>query len=304
MYVRARSAVNPKRKGNFDISDTSKIKHTKVGIWDLYEEKAPELSKIPFYDFISSRFSVEPVLEIWQNAPHIWRMLVDVANIEGCWWLLGMVVLIDLIASLIPAMTLWYSSQFLTIVQTAIDHRTVDTSLLFRICMGRFVCSGLHIFLGRLKTYLRRPLNFRVGQFYSQRQIHCLARLDVPTFSDPSLKRQTLNVRGASTGIVMNTITRTMGIVTSITQLTSQLGVLIGVLRNQQDAPLLAVISFAYSSFQYITSRRGLVQADVYAATTRDEDYLKMQGILQTLRAEKHRKEIVAGNMWKYMHSG
>lgn len=35
------------RKGVFNPEDATQVKHTKLGVWDLYEEKEPELANIP-----------------------------------------------------------------------------------------------------------------------------------------------------------------------------------------------------------------------------------------------------------------
>ncbi|KAF5351573.1 hypothetical protein D9758_007222 [Tetrapyrgos nigripes] len=294
---RRMGAINPDRKGTFDISDSSNVQHTEIGVWDLYEEIVPELTRLPFYEFWSSRVNVELLLELSRNAPFVWRMFTDIlTNVEGCWWLLGI---------LIPAITLWYSSQLLKIVQTAIDERTVDTSLLIHICIGRFACSAMNILLSNLQVVFSRPLGFRIRQFYTHKQIHCMARLDVPTFSDPSLQRQMQSAFGMNVGndLAMSTVTRTMNIVTSGTRLVSQLGVLLSVLRDQTDGPLLAVICFVQTIFQHWRRDQSWIKSEVYAATTRNDDYLKMEGIKQAINSDQHRKEIVAGNMGKYMHS-
>ena len=42
----------------------------------------------------------------------------------------------------------------------------------------------------------------------------------------------------------------------------------------------------------------------VWAATTRNLDYIKMVGLRKAVKESAYRKEIVAGNMWEYMYSG
>ena len=42
----------------------------------------------------------------------------------------------------------------------------------------------------------------------------------------------------------------------------------------------------------------------VWAATTRDEDYLKLQGLKRLVSDASHRKEVVAGNLDQYIVSG
>lgn len=42
----------------------------------------------------------------------------------------------------------------------------------------------------------------------------------------------------------------------------------------------------------------------VWAATTTDADYIRMEGLKRAVNDASHRKEIVAGGMWEYMVSG
>lgn len=42
----------------------------------------------------------------------------------------------------------------------------------------------------------------------------------------------------------------------------------------------------------------------VWAATTKDTDYIRMEGMKRAISDNAHRKEIVAGGMWRYMITG
>lgn len=42
----------------------------------------------------------------------------------------------------------------------------------------------------------------------------------------------------------------------------------------------------------------------VWAATTKDADYIRMEGMKRLISDDIHRKEIVAGGMWEYLLSG
>ncbi|KAG6806697.1 hypothetical protein H0H87_002351, partial [Tephrocybe sp. NHM501043] len=90
----------PPRKGKFDPSDTKNVKQSSVGVWDLYEEIQPELAHIPG----SSR--LEPYLEIKQNLPFVWRMLKDISSIRACWFHLALYLIVECVASLVPAISL------------------------------------------------------------------------------------------------------------------------------------------------------------------------------------------------------
>ena len=89
------------RKGIFNPEDTARVKHTRLGVWDLYEEKEPELDLLPGL----SRF--ERYLTLKQTMPYIWRMVKDIGSIRSCWPLLLAYLALELIAALIPAAVLW-----------------------------------------------------------------------------------------------------------------------------------------------------------------------------------------------------
>lgn len=82
------------------------MKHTKVGVWDLYEEKEPELANIPG----SSR--LERLLAMRQSLPYLWQMLKDIGSIRSCWWLLVGYMVLVVVSAMIPAAALWYVSLF------------------------------------------------------------------------------------------------------------------------------------------------------------------------------------------------
>ena len=88
-------------QGTFDVEDDRRVKHTKIGVWDLYEERVSQ-SWLP-----SSFPAIEEYLQVFQNVPYVWKMVKDIAGIQGCWLLLTLYVVIDIISSLIPALSLW-----------------------------------------------------------------------------------------------------------------------------------------------------------------------------------------------------
>ncbi|KAF8060884.1 P-loop containing nucleoside triphosphate hydrolase protein [Lyophyllum atratum] len=275
----------PKRKGTFNPTD-SNVKHSKVGVWDLYEEIHPELANVP----ASSR--LEPYLEMANNAPYAWRMLKDIGSIRACWFLLAVYLAIECVASLIPAINASFEK-----VQSAVDRRVVDKRLLFEIAAGRLVC----LFLARLLRYGKKrcvtPLNHRIKQHYAVHSFHAMARLDVPTFADDAVQRQLEQSvsPNSHTTIAWDTVATALYGLTTLLQLASQLSVLISVLRGQRDGPLLATV-FARNTF-----RRGLVSAGVWAATTKNADYVRMEGMKRTVSDTVHRKEIVAGGLQHYL---
>jgi hypothetical protein len=88
----------------FDTEDSKNVKHSRLGVWDLYEEKHPKLSRIPG----ASR--AESYLEIAQSLPYVWRMIKDIGGINNCWLLLSLYLFVIILGSLVPAVALWYSS--------------------------------------------------------------------------------------------------------------------------------------------------------------------------------------------------
>jgi hypothetical protein len=92
---------------------TTPIKHKKFGLWDLYVEVDDH---IPYY-IQWPAISLQPYI---QSAPYAWRMIKDITSIPKCRVLLAAYVLTELAAALIPALTLSYSGQMLSIVNLSI----------------------------------------------------------------------------------------------------------------------------------------------------------------------------------------
>ena len=93
------------------------IKHTKLGLWDLYVEIDDHTPYIQL-----PAVSLQPYI---QSAPYVWRMIRDITSIPKCRVLLAAYVLIELVAALVPALTLSYSGQMLSIVNQSIFDLTL-----------------------------------------------------------------------------------------------------------------------------------------------------------------------------------
>lgn len=94
------------KKGVFNPEDADRVKHTRLGVWDLYEEKIPEVDSLAPVPIPVPKW--ERYLEIKRDLPYIWRMFKDVASIRSCWSLLGLYSILELVSALLPAVTLWY----------------------------------------------------------------------------------------------------------------------------------------------------------------------------------------------------
>jgi hypothetical protein len=91
------------RPGKFDPEDTDRVKHTSVGVWDLYEERQKaDMPPIPG----SSR--LETYAQIIQCTPYVVRMLKDILSIKRCRVFLSAYLVVELLTSLEPAISLWY----------------------------------------------------------------------------------------------------------------------------------------------------------------------------------------------------
>ncbi|KAF7319930.1 ABC transporter related protein [Mycena kentingensis (nom. inval.)] len=291
-------AVNEDKEGVFNPEDTSKVRHTKVGIWDFYEELDPKTKYVPN--------SILPRLESWAairgSWPFIWRMLSEISSIPGCLWLLAAYLANTLVISLIPAIELWYSALLLQIVQDAVEHRVFDRNILFKVVLSRLGCNLATRMLHYAGTKLYRPLNERIRQYYAVQLFSARARLDVPTYSDSSVLRQLDGVQVSSrTSLAWNSVLETFQIVTTAVELISQFSVLITMLRNQRDGVLLATLSFGQVVFHKIIPRSSRMPAGVWAATTRDADYLRSIGLRKFVHDQLHRKELVAGGLAEYL---
>ncbi|KAK0202956.1 P-loop containing nucleoside triphosphate hydrolase protein [Desarmillaria ectypa] len=297
MYGRPRKQRSTRRKGVFDPSDNKTVTYTRVGVWDLYQEKPEVLTQIPW----SSR--LEPYVEMLGNMPYFWRMLRDIGSIRSCWILLGLNLLVHILGALIPAVALWYSGQLLNIVQIAIDERTVDKTLLFHVAAGRVACSLFSRLISRAKQYIHPTLNSQIKQYYSIHMFHAVARLDLPTFDDPAVQKQLEQTSAVDSGstVAWGTVNAIVNIFSTAVQLVSQLVVLIRVVHDQPDGPLIAILSFGQALFQNEGRHARHINASVWAATTKDEDYIRSEGLKRLIINPTHRKEIVAGGMWEYL---
>ncbi|TCD60798.1 hypothetical protein EIP91_009511 [Steccherinum ochraceum] len=289
-----RRRISGKRKGVFNPDDATRIKHTRLGVWDLYEEKAPEVEHVPGVSYW------ERYLEIRRDLPYVWTMLKDVGSIRSCWSLLFCYATIEAFTSLLPAANLWLKGQMIKIVQVAVDTRSVDKLFLTQITIGLTAVELLLRISFYSKTSISRPLSARIKQFYSGHLFHANARLDVPTFDDAAIQRQleaASNVQGTS--VAWSTLKNVFTLLAVILQVTSQASVLWQVLKDQPDGPLLAFLSVAYSLSEIFTWT-GQASRGVWAATTRSDDFIRLQGLKRLVVDATHRKEFVSGNLAQY----
>ncbi|KAI0694489.1 hypothetical protein C8T65DRAFT_698967 [Cerioporus squamosus] len=89
------------RKGVFNPEDKTRVKHTRIGVWDLYEEINPDLQHIPGSSWIEKTF------EAYACLPYLLRMIRDILSIRSCFILICSYGVAEVLQALIPAASLW-----------------------------------------------------------------------------------------------------------------------------------------------------------------------------------------------------
>ncbi|KAJ7451050.1 P-loop containing nucleoside triphosphate hydrolase protein [Mycena latifolia] len=288
-------------EGTFNPEDTQNVRHTKIGIWDLYEQIEPKLKLVPW----SLRSKMETYHEMKGSFPYVVRMFKDIGSIgRTCYLLFAGYVALTVVLALIPAIELWYSGLLLKIVQNALEKRSVDRHLLLQVAASRLICAAVTRLLHHGQSLLYRPLNERIRQHYAVQTFHARARLDVPTYADSAVQRQLNDSNTSSrTSIAWTNVLTTLHLLSTAIELVSQFSVLVNMLRDQRDGPLLATLSFGHTLFRRKTGQRSWQPTGVWAATTKDPDYLRSVGMARVVHDQQHRKELVAGGLADYLLS-
>ncbi|KAF8198977.1 P-loop containing nucleoside triphosphate hydrolase protein [Pholiota molesta] len=222
-------------------------------------------------------------------------MLADIAAIAAIRPLLLAALALHLLDALVPAVHLACSARLLDILQTAVDHRTVDTHLLVSTMLGIVLSSAAKHFLRHLKIAVQNPLHRRIRSYYSLHIFAAVVRLDVPTYDDPAVQRQLeQSFNTPHSTVAYQAIAVALRVLSTAIQLLSQLSVLYAVLRNHPDAPLLILLCCTTAFFQWNKAHNDFARDGVWVATTADKDYIKAEGLKATVSDPDHRKEIVA----------
>ncbi|KAI0638773.1 P-loop containing nucleoside triphosphate hydrolase protein [Trametes polyzona] len=284
-------------KKTFKPDDARCVKHTRYGVWDLYEE-----IQTPFLLFPGAAM-LEQFAEVFKCLPYVRRMLKDVFALPYCAILLVAFFAAEVGKAFLPALALWFQVQLLQIMQTAIDTRTIDKDHLFKICAGRIACNVATHLAELFRGRVRASLMWRIRKWSDALLFRTRARLDVPTFETSSVQRQMEDAEpdsysGPAAWKAIETIS---GTVRAAAQTTAQVLVLTQALGDQRDGYLLAGLTMVSQTLVWF-SDLGLFggYSQVWAATTTDKDYVKMQGWLRAVKDASHRKEIVAGNLDEY----
>ncbi|KAG2157770.1 P-loop containing nucleoside triphosphate hydrolase protein [Suillus bovinus] len=279
--------------GEFDYKDARRYKHTRIGIWDLYEERRTRIRASP---------TLKMCAQIIQSTPLLVRMFKDVLSIRRCSVLLPAYFVVQVLISLIPAVSLWYSGQLLRLVETAMETRTVDTTVLVHFAAARLICTVAMRFLEYSLARITPPLRLYIKHFHTERMFHSAVRLDLPEFQTLSQTTALQNLEyDLPSVLIWETIQSLTDIAVIFIRLLSQLSVLSTVMWKQQDGLLLVVLSALQYILPWANTGKAVVRSLVWAATTTNEDFVHMQGLKRLAARLLHRQELVAGNLREHI---
>ncbi|KAF8588476.1 P-loop containing nucleoside triphosphate hydrolase protein [Ramaria rubella] len=275
-------------------ADGEHIKHTQIGVWDLYEDKRPQKERL------SSSTFLQRLDEVLTSLPYVLQAVTTLALL--CYYTLMLYLVAVLITSVLPATTLYYSGQLLHVVQSAIDTRSVDKTLLFRVLFYRVACATLRRLANLAQNWANIRIASKMRTHYAEHILHAHVRLDVPTYEDPATHGLLSSVVSSRSNVAWAGIRALISTVSTAIQLVTQLLVLLNVLKDQPDGTTLALLSFAEPVLTWIR-RPSHWRGGVWAATCRNSDYLRLQGLKHLVDDGDYRKELVAGNLEHYIQS-
>jgi hypothetical protein len=75
------------------------IEHSKVGVWDLFQERDQ------FVWYRPTSWKIDAYKEMWNDLPYLWKTVHDLSTVA--WPMLSLYLVLTLGKSLLPALTLW-----------------------------------------------------------------------------------------------------------------------------------------------------------------------------------------------------
>ena len=82
----------------------SYVEHIKMGVWDLY------IMRTRLSGYLPTSWKTDEYAQMWKDLPYLWRTLRDMSTVA--WPLLLLYLVITLVNSLVPALSLWYAGPF------------------------------------------------------------------------------------------------------------------------------------------------------------------------------------------------
>ncbi|KAI0757787.1 HlyB/MsbA family ABC transporter [Daedaleopsis nitida] len=275
------------------------VRHHRVGVWDVYMEDDPDGGRIAFGSALAKKVS-----ELTECAPYLVRMIRDVLDIPGCKLQVAIYAISDLVSGVIPAVSLLLEGELVGMasMDVALETRTVDTRYLLSICAGRIACTVATIALSKVRLRAEKKLSSRIRRWFALRSFRAYARLDVPTFGSTPVQQQLAASADEFSGntVVWDSVRMVADIVSSCAELGANCYMLLRALSGQKDGRALALVMTLYEALPTLSSIWRMSYQTAWACSTSNLDYMKMLGWKAAIKQQKHRKEIVAGNLTEY----
>ncbi|KAI0716184.1 HlyB/MsbA family ABC transporter [Cerioporus squamosus] len=272
------------------------VTHERVGIWDYYDEKDPD-GRVPLLLAVAKQYS-----QLRQCAPYVGRMIKDVAGFPGCKVRLGVYAVTEHLIGLVPALSLWYQSRLVEMLEVALKTGNVDTRRLLQICASRILCTVVSMILQSIRARARNTLNMRIRRWFALHAFRAFARLDVPTFTRREVQTK---LSAASDDYGQTVMWQTLRMATEnaslCTQFSAQAFVLLKALQGHRGGRFLALIALVSETLSWLTyNSNWFAPGGAWAITTKNQAYLQLRGWKAAVKQPKHRKELVAGNLSEY----
>ena len=129
----------------------------------------------------------------------------------------------------------------------AVDERRLDVELLIFTSVGRLCCVIARAIFEHLESRLQIPLDQLMREHFEKNVFSVSADLDVPTYQDKVVQGK---LETTSTGpygrygIAWESLSVIIGLLSAVTRLVAQLGVLAKVVGSQQDGISFATMHF------------------------------------------------------------
>ena len=140
-------------------------------------------------------------------------------------------------------------------MQSAIDKRTVDVDLLFWVVGGRTLCKAAEHLLYYVSWKLDTAIETRSRKIYWGRIFRSMARLDVPTWNDPTVSSHISSLSTRSTDpdtVAWSAIKSIVKMGGALLRMFSEAAVLFRVLQEQGDGTLVVLASVASEAVSFL----------------------------------------------------
>lgn len=276
----------------FDPTNPETSKYTKLGVWDVFQEKQAKINRVPMIKIYRR------LVAGFNGAPFAWRLLKDVMQLAP---VLAVVYLAAMaIHSVIPAVSLYYSSRMFQVIREAVEQRSVDSSLLIQIAVAR----GLSAFVQRGSLYAMQRvvpmIGLRVRAHFSEYILQAHARLDVPTFDDNEVRGLLETVASDRSGS-WEALSESFNVASSLLSLLSKALVLWRIVYESNESVLLVALSLIGPIASWWSQPVAHRAEGAWIAKVNNEDYVRMQGLKKVATERAHRKELVTGNLQEYL---